>query len=716
MLVEEYDDDGNKEVLIPLRKKTSGAELKERKVGRVLTPGTLYSEGWADGGEAVYLLAIAMGETDVPDGDHDAKDRPLSLAYTDASTGEFFLKETTMEYIEDELARIAPREVVLHQALKAVWTARPDVQPDKVGDDLLALLRVLGIHVSFADPIIPASARDSAADGTSSTASQHSIDSQSQLSLETTAISLLRRHLEYALRDEMPDLNAPRRQSASQMMQIDAATLHALEIRHALRPGGLAPSGETFGRQISPISAKGSLLSVVAKTVTPSGHRLLVRTLSAPLLDVATINARLALVQAFVDRPELRLELRDLLRDQGDIMRIVQRFKAGRGDARDAWETGKWIRGVQRILAVIAREMEHEVKLDPEADPSESVTRLRELSSAFQNLDSLAAMLEDSLDEVAIMKSPTSSDEDGMSEAGDEMLSEEDPVPKKAKSAGSKRASAAASQDKSERENDNWYLKPSFSPTLAKLRRRLAEYKEEQAAMQAELRNQYGVETLSLVRGRMAAYVVVEKSSEWTKIDKAGSKKLARIGETKSTKSYAYNAWSALASRMDSLVDELVLTQRREFDALRSQIVGRADEIQSDAEMLDELDLGLCFATVAVQRNYCRPVLNDSTTLNVVGGRHPVVENSLLLQARAFTPNTTIMDESSHLHIITGPNQGGKSTYLRQVAIASILAQSGCFVPAETAEMGIVDRVFSRIGARDDLYRDRSTFMLEMVE
>ena len=102
--------------------------------------------------------------------------------------------------------------------------------------------------------------------------------------------------------------------------------------------------------------------------------------------------------------------------------------------------------------------------------------------------------------------------------------------------------------------------------------------------------------------------------------------------------------------------------------------------------------------------------------MHITNGRHPTVESSLLNTSRHFTPNSTNLDPSSHLHIITGPNQGGKSTLLRQTAIIAILAQSGCFVPAEKVEMGVVDRVFSRVGARDDLYRDRSTFMLEMVE
>ena len=102
--------------------------------------------------------------------------------------------------------------------------------------------------------------------------------------------------------------------------------------------------------------------------------------------------------------------------------------------------------------------------------------------------------------------------------------------------------------------------------------------------------------------------------------------------------------------------------------------------------------------------------------MKIVNGRHPSVESALLTSARAFTPNSTTMSPDSHLHVITGPNQGGKSTLIRQTAVIAILAQAGSFVPADLAHIGVVDRVFSRVGARDDLFRDRSTFMLEMVE
>ena len=156
-------------------------------------------------------------------------------------------------------------------------------------------------------------------------------------------------------------------------------------------------------------------------------------------------------------------------------------------------------------------------------------------------------------------------------------------------------------------------------------------------------------------------------------------------------------------------------------------------ELRRNAQVIDELDVALGFADLAADMHFTRPNMMDrcvglrrdfpmllnisfSRSFHVVNGRHPTVEVGLLASGRAFTPNTVSLSPESQLHIITGPNMAGKSTLLRQTALITILAQAGSFVPADHAEIGIVDRLFSRVGAKDDLFRDRSTFMVEMLE
>ena len=139
-------------------------------------------------------------------------------------------------------------------------------------------------------------------------------------------------------------------------------------------------------------------------------------------------------------------------------------------------------------------------------------------------------------------------------------------------------------------------------------------------------------------------------------------------------------------------------------------------KLRRNAAVLDGLDVACSSAVVAKQRDLVRPILNSSTSHKIVGGRHPTVDVGLKEQGRLFTSNDCSVGEEEKVYLITGPNMGGKSTYLRQNALITILAQTGCFVPAEFAEIGLVDKVFSRVGSADNLYQDQSTFMVEMLE
>ncbi|CAD6573230.1 MAG: DNA mismatch repair ATPase msh1, partial [Tremellales sp. Tagirdzhanova-0007] len=688
------------------------ADMVPRRVGRVVTPGTLVDESWLIGDESRYLLALAVGDTVSAPRDGSQDNSPLSLVYTDVSTGELFSKETTLAQMEDELARIAPREVVLDTSLKELWLAEVDglsLQEKGTVGDLLALLRVLGIHVSFASPNDPPMLEKSK----SLTAEGASYPK----SLEAIAISLLRHHLQYALRESTPDLpSEPNRHLSSAHMQIDAATLHALEIRHAIRPGGLLTNGEM--KNGSPLSTRGTLLSVLNRTITPPGHRLLIRTLSMPSTSLDVINSRLALVQAFVDREELRGELRAMIKNLGDIVRMVQRFRGRGGEGRSLWETGRWIRSVSRILNRIREELaqEREESLDP-ASAAEGTRRFEELLNSFRPLDGLLERLESSIDEEAVLRGVDSGEDsedlENNNDAGEALVDDQSSRGKITERTGTQREQKEISRE--EKEELAFWIRPNFSLELTRLydERRLLKLRKD--AMQTELRRNYDVDSLLLTKSfRHGYYILVPKRAQSTKLVK--SKQFQAILENRAQSTFTYNRWTALGARREGLAEELSAAQYKAFKELRDSVLKESDAIQHNAGLVDEMDLCMGFAQTAVELDYVRPVLTSGTDLTIVNGRHPSVESGLLSSARTFTPTSTTMKPASHLHVITGPNQGGKSTLLRQTAIIAILAQAGSFVPADFAELGIVDKVFSRVGARDDLFRDRSTFMLEMVE
>lgn len=167
-------------------------------------------------------------------------------------------------------------------------------------------------------------------------------------------------------------------------------------------------------------------------------------------------------------------------------------------------------------------------------------------------------------------------------------------------------------------------------------------------------------------------------------------------------------------------MDHLKIRMRQEeqtiFERLRREVILNLVKIRRNAAVMDELDVACSFATLAQEQQMVRPILNDGTCHKIVGGRHPTVKLGLEEQGRSFVSNDCFLGDSERIWLITGPNMAGKSTFLRQNALITILAQVGSFVPAAYAEIGIVDQIFSRIGAADDLFRDQSTFMVEMLE
>ena len=188
------------------------------------------------------------------------------------------------------------------------------------------------------------------------------------------------------------------------------------------------------------------------------------------------------------------------------------------------------------------------------------------------------------------------------------------------------------------------------------------------------------------------------------------------VKSTKSTRSFYHPEWSTLGGKIDQCKLQIRAEEQRVFQELRQLVVLNLVKLRRNAAVLDELDIACSFAMLAQEYGFVRPVLNNSLDHKIIGGRHPTVTLGLEEQGRVFVSNNCVIGEKERIWLITGPNMGGKSTFLRQNALITILAQVGSFVPADYAEIGLVDRIFSRIGSADDLFRDQSTFMVEMME
>ncbi|KAL1712079.1 muts domain V-domain-containing protein [Schizophyllum commune] len=704
----------------------------ERRVTRVITPGTLIDEPFLNQYENNYLLAISEEEAQhaatIKSDEGVAEPARLGLAWIDVSTGEFFSKVSSIDTIRDELARIGPKEVVLDKRMKRQQEADDDAQEDK--HPILAALAEEQYFVSYQTPegddnaTANISAKDDAATRLTEpddllAEAAPSPSPSSFTPTETSAISLLTAYLRAHLREHMPDLGVPVRESDAlegevtrtgatrvslrppARMHLDAHTLRALEIREGMREGG----------------TRGSLLSVVRRTKTTGGTRLLARWLAAPSLSLAEITSRHSLVAFLLARPHLRADLSALLVSIPDVGRLSQKLMLGKGDASDVRAVGRAIRSWHRLRNTITAERafegyERQMK-DPKAPTAISVN-----DEEWESMDTLLSRM-DGLDDLE--QRIASALEGGEAEEGVEMGVEADGD---GGAAGELQGGAAGvEEDPNRRLNwrphapQRWMVKPEFSAALTQLHDTLRELLRRREKMEAELLMRYSAPSLTLRSSpALGMHVHIARRKRDCRLLDANPE-FVKVAESGSTKGYFWRPWTQLGSEIVETTLALQVAEREAFDILRREINAHAPALRRNARVLDELDVTLGFAALAADHGYVRPVMTNDTTYHVTNGRHPTVEMGLLSVGRTFTPNTTCCPTSTaHLHILTGPNMAGKSTVLRQTALIAIMAQAGSFVPATAAHLGLVDAVFARVGARDDLARDRSTFMVEMLE
>ncbi|ESK98406.1 dna mismatch repair protein [Moniliophthora roreri MCA 2997] len=653
---------------------SSGKREFERRVVRVITPGTLIDESFLNQYENNYLLSISTpssGESN------------LGLAWIDVSTGEFYSKLSTYDTLRDEIARIGPREVILDKSLE---TEASNPAFDAIAEEHSIM--------SFVTPTTEPSTSSPSAD----------MDTKSVLSTvtdeitlgdssdpnpyvyspeESAAIRLLTTYLQANLLDHMPPLRLPNQEDNGGRMQIDSHTIRALEIRESMREG----------------TAKGSLMSVIKRTTTTSGTRLLSRWLCSPSTSIAEINARQSLVAFFCDRPHFRSDLLVLIARAEDASRIVQKFVLGKGEPSDLLALTSAIRTLSSVVEKVQLERDMEARERQEFNSSDEWASLDGLISRVVGLDELTQRIG-----TAIMKYDGEIDQ---SIATDDDFAI-DP------------AADALNFNRFDwrfgRSRFGVKINPEFSEGLQSIHTTLQNLLNQKERLQERLQLKYDVPSLSLrsspAQGMHVHLGKAKRDQGKLKNDSA----FVPISETGTTKCYFYQEWSQLGSQIFDAAMNFAMAEREAFETLRQEITSHAASLRRNARILDELDVTLAFANLATEMKFVRPTLLDDTDYSVINGRHPTVELGLLTSGRVYTPNSVDLTPTSKLHVITGPNMAGKSTLLRQTALIAILAQTGSFVPADCATLGIVDKLFSRVGAKDDLFHDRSTFMVEMLE
>jgi DNA mismatch repair protein MutS len=472
--------------------------------------------------------------------------------------------------------------------------------------------------------------------------------------IELTAAAAAVTYIERTQIGKRPPLSPPTREAAGATLAIDQATRSNLELIRTL-------NGER----------RGSLLAAIDRTVTAAGSRLLAQRLAAPLTDPAEIAHRLDAVGAFVDDSVARADLRDSLKAAPDLARALARIVVDRGGPRDLAAIRDGIGAAAEIAARLTALAQDNSSLP--RDIARAVTALRRPDAA------IAAELTRALaDELPLFR------------------------------------------------RDGGFVRPDYEPALDEARALRDESRRVIAALQVRYAETTGIRSLKIRHNNVLGYFVDVTAQHGEKLLTAPLNagfihRQTLAGQVR----FTTTELGELEAKIANAADRALALELEIFDRLAAIVTAATAAIKDAAEALALIDVAVALATLAVERDYVRPEVDGSLAFVIAGGRHPVVEQALAKDGGPFVANDCDLSPpadaaagtpAGRIWLVTGPNMAGKSTFLRQNALIVVLAQMGSFVPTRAAHIGVVDRLFSRVGAADDLARGHSTFMVEMVE
>ena len=400
---------------------------------------------------------------------------------------------------------------------------------------------------------------------------------------------------------------------------------------------------------------QGSLFAAIDRCVTGAGARQLAEDLSAPLTDAGAIDARLALVHYFHEDPLLRADLRDVLRGAPDLGRALGRVVAGRGSPRDLGQIRDGLAESRRIGELLQRRAD--------APPL--------LQGLLPRLGGHGALI-DWLERALVPTPPTERSQGGFIAAG-------------------------------------------YDAALDELRAASGNARRAIAALEAKYRDETGIAALKIRHNGVLGYFIEVPAKHGDRLMTPESGFTHRQTMANAVRFNSLQLHEE-ASRIAEAGGHALVAEEAHFEELSAAVVAAREAIAATAAALARIDVAAGQAERAADGGWCRPEILDDLTLDIRAGRHPVVEAALARAGERFVANDCTLAPQDRLWLIGGPNMGGKSTFLRQNALIVLLAQAGGYVPAESARIGLVDRLFSRVGASDNLARGRSTFMVEMVE
>jgi DNA mismatch repair protein MutS len=583
--------------------------IVKREVVEVVTPGVVYSDKLLDHKKNNYLAAIYFN------GD------VAGISYCDISTGEFQVYETSAIKVAEQIETINPAEILIAK---------------KQRDDIIPLTERMNLNpkISRIDDWI--FNFDYATDLLKEQFKTQNLKGFGIEKLNTGIIAAgtILHYLKETQKSNLGHLTKISLYNPSEYMYLDLSTKRNLEILYTMQEG----------------SREGSLISVLDKTKTAMGARLLKRWVNAPLRNKEQIEKRLECVEDFYKNKTLRENLQNEFREIGDLERLISKVSTGRANPRELVYLKNSIKKVPLLKQLLDQSNSEIVGIIN--------SKLHDLTDIFEKVEN------------AIVDEPPISLKDG------------------------------------------GIIREGYNPELDELRNLSMNAKSWIANMQKTERERSGIPSLKVSYNKVFGYYIEITNAHKDKIPDNYIRKQTLV----SSERYITPELKEYEDKILNAEENIGILEHQLFNEVRLAVANEASKIQENAKLIAMLDCYLSFAECAQEYNYIKPQINTSEKIIVKAGRHPVVER-ILPPGEKFTANDYNLDNSdTQIIILTGPNMSGKSVYLRQIGLIVLLAQIGSYVPADKAEIGIVDRIYTRVGASDNISAGESTFLVEMQE
>ena len=578
--------------------------IVKRGITELVTPGVSINDKVLEQKENNFLAGIHLN------------DNKIGISFVDISTGEFYVAEGNVNYIDKLLQNFKPSEIVIQ---KNKMTHFKEQFGDKV---LLTGFDDWVFTTDYAMDLLTKHFQTTSLKG-------FGVDN---LEYGIIAAGAALHYLYETQNHKIQHINKLNRIEEELYVWLDRFTVRNLELIH------------------SPNENAVTLLQILDKTLTPMGARMLKKWMVLPLKEKVMIEERLSVVKYFIDNEELGENIKLCLKEMGDLERLVSKIATSKISPREVVQLARSLRAVEKIKNYCGQ------------------TELPSLKKISEQLNPCLSICE-RIEKEIVEDPPVAVNKGRVFAKG--VNSELDTL------------SSLATNSKQ---------------ILADIQRRESE--------------RTGIPSLKIGFNNVFGYYLEVTNTHKSKVPEDWIRKQTLTNGER----YITPELKELEDKILGAEDKILEIETRLFNDFVLGLMDYIPMIQSDARLTARLDVLLCFAMVSVENNYTRPVINESTSINIKNGRHPVIEKQLPPGEKYIANDVYLDNEHQQIIIITGPNMSGKSALLRQTALIVLMAQMGCFVPAEKAEIGIVDKVFTRVGASDNISTGESTFMVEMNE